>query len=128
VLGVTGALASYTPPADAVAGPFSATTTLGPADLEIDVDPARVGPNTIHLYLINPRDGSQFTATRELDVQASLPGKGIGPLALNAEPAGPGHYVIPTAELVPGGTWHVQFTDRVSEFDEYLQTVKVPIH
>jgi len=128
VLGVTGALSSYTPPADAASGPFATTTTLGPAELEMDVDPARVGPNTMHLYLINPKDGSQFTATQELDVQASLPSKGIGPLTLNAEAAGPGHYVIPTAELVPGGTWHIQLTDRVSEFDEYLQTVKVPIH
>jgi copper transport protein len=128
VLGVTGALVGYTPPTDAASGPFAATTSLGPAQLEIDVDPARVGPNTIHLYLINPKDGSQFTETKELDVQASLPSKGIGPLTLNAQPAGPGHYVIPTAELVPGGTWHLRLTDRVSEFDEYLQTVKVPIH
>jgi len=128
VLGVTGALSSYTPPADAASGPFATNTTLGPAELEIDVDPARVGPNTIHLYLINPRDGSQYTATQELDVQASLPSKGIGPLTLDASPAGPGHYVIPTAELIPGGTWDIQLTDRVSEFNEYLQTVKVPIH
>lgn len=128
VLGVTGALSSYTPPADAVAGPFSTTTTLGPAELEFDVDPARVGVNTMHIYLINPKDGSQFTVTQELDVQASLPSKGIGPLTLTASPAGPGHYVISAAELIPGGTWSILFTDRVSAFDEYLQTVKVPIH
>ena len=65
-----------------------------PAELEFDLDPARVGANTIHIYLINPRDGSQFTATQELDVQASLPSKGIGPLTLIATPAGPGHYVV----------------------------------
>jgi copper transport protein len=127
VLGVTGALSSYTPPADATAGPFATTTSLGPAELEFDVDPARVGLNTMHIYLINPTDGSQFTATQELDVTASLPAKGIGPLPLTATPAGPGHYVISAAELIPGGTWDIELTDRVSEFDEYLQTVKVPI-
>ncbi len=127
VLGVTGALSSYTPPVDAASGPFATNTSLGPAELEIDVDPARVGLNTIHVYLINPRDGSQFTATQELDIQASLPAKHIGPLSLTPNPAGPGHYVIDGAELVPGGTWSIQLTDRVSAFDEYLQTIKVPI-
>lgn len=126
VLGVTSALVAYTPPVDAAAGPFSTSTTLGPADLELTVDPANVGPNSIHLYLINPKDGSQYTATQQLIVQASLPAKGIGPLTLTATPAGPGHYIV-AAQLIPGGTWTLQFTDRVSAFDEYLQSIKVPI-
>jgi copper transport protein len=127
VLGVTSALVGYTPPVDATLGPFSATAAIGPAQLQITVDPARVGVNTIHLYLINPRDGSQFTATQELDVQASLPAKGIGPLKLTATPAGPGHYIVNSTQLIPAGTWDIQLTDRVSAFDEYLQTIEVPI-
>ena len=127
VLGVTAALVSYAPPIDISSGPFSTTSTLGPAQLELTVDPARVGPNTIHLYLIDARTGAQFTATKELTVTASLPTKGIGPLPLEANLAGPGHYVLSSAELSPGGTWRLQITDRVSEFDEYAKTIDVPI-
>ncbi|MGA9875062.1 MAG: CopD family protein [Solirubrobacteraceae bacterium] len=127
VFGVTAALISYAPPIDIANGPFSTTTSLGPAELEMTVEPARVGLNTVHLYLIDAKNGSQFTATRELTVTAKLPSKGIGPLPLQANVAGPGHYVLNSAELSPGGTWQLQITDRVSEFEEYAKTIEVPI-
>jgi copper transport protein len=128
VFGVTAALVSYAPPIDAASGPFSINTTLGPAELEMTVEPARVGLNTIHLYLINTKDGTQFTATKELVAKAALPAKGIGPLALKPNLSGPGHYTLNSAELSPAGTWEIQLTDRVSEFEEYSRTVKVPIN
>jgi copper transport protein len=127
VLGVTAALISYAPPIDAASGPFSVNTTLGPAELEMTVEPARVGLNAIHLYLIDASTGAQFTATRELTAKAELPSKGIGPLPLQATPAGPGHYILSAADLSPGGTWEIQITDRVSEFEEFSRSVKVPI-
>ena len=64
VFGVTAALISYAPPIDAASGPFSTNTTLGPAELEMTVEPARVGLNTIHLYLIDAKTGAQFTRPR----------------------------------------------------------------
>ncbi len=127
VFGVTAALISYAPPIDAASGPFSTNTTLGPAELEMTVEPARVGLNTIHLYLIDAKTGTQFTATKELVAKALLPSKGIGPLPLQANLAGPGHYVLSSAVLSPGGTWEIRITDRVSEFEAYTRTVKVPI-
>ncbi len=127
VFGVTAALITYAPPIDAASGPFSTNTTLGPAELEMTVEPAKVGLNTIHIYLINASTGTQFTATRELVAKALLPAKGIGPLPLQATPAGPGHYILSSAVLSPGGTWDIQLTDRVSEFEAFTRTVKVPI-
>jgi copper transport protein len=127
VFGVTAALISYAPPIDAASGPFSTNTTIGSAELEMTVEPARVGLNTIHLYLINAKDGSQFTGTKELIVTAALPSKGIGPLSLKANLSGPGHYTLNSTELSPGGTWEIKITDRISEFQEYSRTVKVPI-
>jgi copper transport protein len=128
VFGVTAALVSYAPPIDAASGPFSANTKLGPIELEMTVEPAKVGLNTVHLYLIDASTGAQYTGTKELVVSASLPAKGIGPLPLHANLAGPGHYILSSAVLSPGGTWEVMLTDRVSEFEEYSRTVKVPIH
>ena len=127
VFAVTAALVSYAPPIDAASGPFSTTTTLGPAVLEMTVEPAKVGLNTMHLYLIDAKTGTQFTDTKELTVTARLPSKGIGPLPLHASVAGPGHYIISSAVLSPGGTWEILLTDRVSEFESYARTIKVPI-
>ncbi|MGH2834007.1 MAG: CopD family protein, partial [Solirubrobacteraceae bacterium] len=127
VFGVTAALISYAPPIDAASGPFSTNTTLGPAELEMTVEPAKVGLNTIHLYLIDAKTGAQFTATKELTATAKLPSKDIGPLPLKANLAGPGHYVLDSAVLSPGGTWSIEIIDRVSEFEQYTQVVKVPI-
>jgi len=127
VFGVTAALISYAPPIDAATGPFSTNTTIGQAELEMTVEPARVGLNTIHLYLIDAKTGAQFTATKELTANAKLPSKGIGPLQLKPILAGPGHYVFNSAVLSPGGTWDIEVIDRVSEFEQYNRVVKVVI-
>lgn len=127
VLGVTAALITYAPPIDAASGPVSINTTLGPAELEMTVEPARVGLNTVHLYLIDAKTGVQFTATKELTVTARLPSKHIGPLPLKATLAGPGHYVLNSAVLSPAGTWELEILDRVSEFQQYTRVVKVSI-
>lgn len=127
VLGVTAALIGYVPPIDAASGPFSAQATIGPAELELTVEPARVGLNTIHLYLIDAKRGVQFTATKELTVTAELPAKGIGPLPLKANLAGPGHYTLNSAALSPAGKWQLQITDRISEFQQYAKTIAVSI-
>ena len=112
VFGVTAALVSYAPPIDAASGPFSVNTRLGPALLEMTVEPARVGPNTIHLYLIDAKSGVQYTATKELTATARLPAKNIGPLPLKASLAGPGHYILSSAVLSPGATWAIELVDR----------------
>jgi copper transport protein len=130
VLAVTGALTGYPPPTAATAasaGPVSVTQRMGPLDLQMTLDPARVGPNAVHMYLFTASDGAPFTGTKELKVKASLPSRGIGPLDLTLHRAGPGHYVADAVTLSPGGEWKLAVTDRVSEFDEYTTTVKATV-
>ncbi|HXB16631.1 MAG TPA: CopD family protein [Solirubrobacteraceae bacterium] len=127
VFGVTAALVAEAPPIDAATGPFSTNTKLGAAELEMTVEPARVGPNTVHLYLIDARTGAPFTATKELTANAKLPAKDIGPLQLKPTLAGPGHYILNSAVLSPGGTWELTIVDRVSEFESSSRVVKVSI-
>ena len=91
------------------------------------VDPARVGANTMHLYLFNRADGRQYDATKELTVRAELPGKQIHPIALDARKAGPGHYVVTSAAFGVKGDWKVEVVARVSEFDEFRTSFEVPI-
>jgi copper transport protein len=130
VLGVTAALVSYAPPVatgGGGSGPFAATKELGPVQMQMTVDPARVGGNEMHLFLISARDGSQFTGTKQLTVLLRLPAKGIGPIKPKPQKAGPGHYVLPAVDFLPAGDWEVDVIDRVSEFDQYETKVNVPI-
>ena len=78
---MTAALVSYPPPDSLAGGPFGGTAALGPLRLEATMDPARVGPNELHLYLLRAPDGTPVRRTKELTVTLALPGKDIGPLA-----------------------------------------------
>jgi copper transport protein len=127
VLGVTSALVSYPPPESLAGGPFATTTSLGPLRLEVTMDPARVGANELHLYLLRARDGAPFAGTKELTVSLALPGKHIGPLPLTGREAGPGHYVVDTVQVVPAGDWRLNVTSRISEFDQYDTSLTVPV-
>jgi copper transport protein len=126
-IAVTGALAGYAPSIAEGTGPFSGTADIGPARLEMTVDPARVGPNEIHVYLFDRGDGSQYDATKELTVTAELPEKRIEPIELEATKAGPGHYVMSGAPLAPEGDWTLEIAARVSDFDEFRTKLEVPV-
>jgi copper transport protein len=126
VIGVTAALASYAPPISAQSGPFSAESTFGPIQLELSVEPARVGANQIHIYLFDAKSGAPFAKVKQLKATAALPEKNIS-LPLEPQLAGPGHYTIPGALLNANGEWRIALTVRVSAFDEYTKTTEVPI-
>jgi copper transport protein len=127
VLGVTAALVSYAPSGAVSSGPQSKTASLGPADLQLTVDPARVGPNQMHVYLTDKQTGSQYDRVKEMSVALVLPAKKLGPLKVEARKAGPGHYVMNGALFGVAGDWEVKVTARVSEFDAYFATLKVGI-
>jgi copper transport protein len=129
VLAVTGVLTGYPPPAATAAntGPVSVTQRMGPLELQATVDPARIGPNQVHMYVFDAKTGAPFRGTKELTAKATLQSRGIGPLLLTLHRAGPGHYVADAVTLSPGGDWTLAVTDRVSDFDEYTTTVKATV-
>jgi copper transport protein len=126
-LAATGALAGYAPSIAEGTGPFAGKADIGPARLELTVDPARVGPNEMHVYLFDRRDGRQYEATKELTVTAELPEKRIEPIEFEATKAGPGHYVVSGAALGVSGKWTVEVVARVSDFDEHRAKLQVPV-
>jgi copper transport protein len=127
VIGVTAALASYAPPISAQPGPFSTTTEVGSTTLEMDVDPAAVGANQIHIYFFDAKTGAPYKPGKELTVTATLPDKQIGPLPLTVQSAGPGHYIVQGALLNAPGDWDLGLTLSVSEFDQFETKVEVPV-
>jgi copper transport protein len=128
VLGVTAALVSYAPSTALSGGIFSTTKSLGPADLQMTVDPARVGQNVVHVFLIDKKTGTQFTKVKEFRLTLSEPDKQVGPIDARPRKAGPGHWVVNAALFGVAGDWQAQISARVSDFDAYYATVKVPIH
>jgi copper transport protein len=127
VLGVTGALTGYPPPAATASGPQSVSKRMGPLDLELTVDPAQTGPNALHVYLFRARDGAPFNGTKELTIRLSQPSRGIGPIDARMHRAGPGHFLADAVTLSPGGTWQIEVTDRVSDFDQYATRASVKV-
>jgi copper transport protein len=127
VIGVTGALVDYTPPVSQEAGPVNVSARIGPTELEMTVEPARAGPNGIHIYLLNARSGLPYTAAKEVRLTAALPARSIGAQKLALQPAGPGHWVVSGAQLIPAGAWRLGMTVRVSEFQQFTRQVEVSI-
>jgi copper transport protein len=80
----------------------------------------------MHLYLFDRTTGAQFGGAKELTIRATQPDRDIG-LDLHAQKAGPGHYVVQAAPLTAPGTWRLDVTMRVSDFDEFTTRAEVPI-
>jgi len=126
-IGVTGALSTYAPSIAVSSGPYATSAVMGPLRLEVTVDPARVGPNQLHLYIFDRRTGAPFDETKEIRVTAALPEKGIAPISMVPHVAGPGHFVVDGASLTVKGKWAMSVVDRVSDFDEYEARFTAPI-
>lgn len=127
-LGVAGALASYAPSNSVYSGPVSGTATLAGKQVQYTLDPARVGSNQLHLYLIDPKTGAQWDGAQQLTVSESLPDKAIGPLQQTGQKSGPGHYTVPGVVLGVPGTWRLQISVLIDKFDQASTTLSVPVH
>jgi copper transport protein len=126
-IAATGALSSYAPSVAESSGPYATTVNIGPARVEVTVDPARTGPNQMHLYLFDRATGAPFEETEELSVTAELPEKQIAKITLDSHVAGPGHFVVDRAELGVEGEWTIRAVVRVSDFVQYETPFTVPI-
>lgn len=127
VVGVTAVLAAE-PPARAVvqpSGPFSTFAALGALELDVTVDPARRGANEVHLYLLDAT--GRPTDVDALELEATLPDRGVGPLAIDARRLAPGHWTAPAARLPLPGTWQVRVVVRQGELDQSETTIAVPV-
>jgi copper transport protein len=120
VLVATGALAGYAPPKSLSNGPVSVTRDVGKVQLQLTVDPARRGPNAMHLYAIGA-DGQPVRSAQDLKVRAVPPGRAGGsdvPVDVPFVVSGPGHWTAASVPLGTAGGWTVEVTLRTSAFDQ----------
>lgn len=134
VLGVTSVLVQVTPARTASAdGGFGtgAAPTIQSATLRdklyvltVDVQPATVGVNEIHLYASTP-DGQPATI-KEWQVRASLPDQGIEPIDASVLGLSSDH-AIGTIGLPTAGRWTFAFTLRTTEVDQATVTTEFTV-
>jgi copper transport protein len=119
VLAMSSILVATPPARSAVAQPVDVTLPLqGSAgtdgSVQISVDPARPGPNVLHVYLFD--DEGQLTQPAGIEVTLTEPEQQLGPIDVDLEPAGPGHYVGDGMAIPGAGTWTLAVSVRVDEF------------
>jgi copper transport protein len=112
----------------AAAGPVQAHLTFdtggpnGTGSLDVRVDPARTGPDTL-LVTVRAPDGAARDVA-ELRAELTLPARHLGPLAVPVDRQGPGRYQG-TEQIPIAGDWQLALTVRTSDIDE--TTVRLPL-
>jgi len=132
VLGVSSALVNVPPPRTAQAAETGTTSTTvtqtlrnDTMSLQVDVFPAAVGNNSIHLYAYTPDNKPlpvvEWTAT------AALPSASIEPIEVPLLRITDFHAVGDIA-LPQAGDWTMKFTVRTSDIDRSTLTMTVKIN
>ncbi|WP_411103695.1 copper resistance CopC/CopD family protein [Streptomyces sp. cmx-4-9] len=105
--------------------PFDTGGRNGKGEVRLELDPGRVGANTLHLWAEAP-DGKPLDLP-EIKVAFTLPAKDIGPLPLIPDRAGPGHWSSSGVQLPLAGEWRIDVTVRSSDIDQTTvqKTVKI---
>ncbi|HET6393756.1 MAG TPA: FixH family protein, partial [Blastococcus sp.] len=130
VLALSAVLVGTPPARSAVAQPVDVMLPLqsgsGPSgSVQVSVDPARPGPNTLHVYLFD--DAGRPTQPESITVTLTEPSQEIGPLDVELAPAGPGHYVGDGMDIPGAGTWTLAVSVRLDEFTATTASTDFPV-
>ncbi|GAA4795566.1 copper resistance CopC/CopD family protein [Streptomyces ziwulingensis] len=96
--------------------PFDTAGRNGKGVVRIELDPARVGANEVHVYVERP-DGSAFDIP-EVKIAFTLKTKDIGPLPVVPDHITTGHWSASGVQLPMAGDWEVAVTVRTSDIDQ----------
>ena len=129
VLALSAVLVGTPPAQAALADPVDVTLPLRTAtgtdgSVQVSLDPARPGPNSLHVYLFDA--SGQLAQPRELRVTLTEAQQQIGPLPVELQPAGPGHS-IGDADVPTAGTWTLTVTVRLDEFTALTADTTFPV-
>ncbi|MEU8027522.1 copper resistance protein CopC [Streptomyces sp. NPDC049099] len=96
--------------------PFDTGGTDGKGVVSIDLDPARVGGNEMHVYVQRP-NGRAFDIP-EVKVAFTLEAKKIGPLPVAPDHITTGHWSANGVQIPMAGDWKIAVTVRTSDVDQ----------
>ncbi|MFJ9633115.1 copper resistance CopC/CopD family protein [Streptomyces sp. NPDC101175] len=95
---------------------FDTGGTDGKGVIRVDIDPARVGGNEMHVYVQRP-NGRAFDVP-EVKVAFTLAAKNIGPLPVTPDRIATGHWAANGIQIPMAGDWKVSVTVRTSDIDQ----------
>jgi copper transport protein len=96
--------------------PFDTGGQDGKGLVRLDINPARVGGNVMHVYVERP-NGRAFDVP-EVKVAFTLTAKKIGPLPVNPDHIATGHWTANEVQIPMAGDWKVAVTVRTSDIDQ----------
>ncbi|MFF8677294.1 copper resistance CopC/CopD family protein [Streptomyces sp. NPDC015237] len=96
--------------------PFDTGAQNGKGVVRVELEPARVGANEMHLYVERP-DGTAFDLP-EVKVALTQEAKDIGPLPVAPDHITTGHWSASGVQIPIGGDWEVSVTVRTSDIDQ----------
>ncbi|MFJ7292522.1 copper resistance CopC/CopD family protein [Streptomyces collinus] len=96
--------------------PFDTGAEDGKGIVTVDLDPARVGDNEMHVFVERP-NGRAFDIP-EVKVEFTLKAKDIGPLPVVPDHIATGHWSANGVQIPMAGDWQVDVTVRTSDIDE----------
>ncbi|EOY48923.1 Copper export protein [Streptomyces lividans 1326] len=96
--------------------PFDTGAQNGKGVVRVELDPARVGANDMHLYVERP-DGTAFDLP-EVKVALTQKAKSIGPLPVAPDHITTGHWSASGVQIPMAGDWEVAVTVRTSDIDQ----------
>ena len=105
--------------------PFDTGGQNGKGVVRVELDPARVGANDLHLYVERP-DGTAFDIP-EVKVALTQKAKDIGPLPVAPDHITTGHWSADGVQIPMAGDWEVAVTVRTSDIDQVTLTKNAQI-
>ncbi|MFF8101120.1 copper resistance CopC/CopD family protein [Streptomyces sp. NPDC016640] len=96
--------------------PFDTGGEKGEGVITIDLDPARVGDNDMHVY-VEDTDGRAFDIP-EVKVAFTLSAKDVGPLPVVPDHLTTGHWSASGVQIPMAGDWEIEVTVRTSDIDQ----------
>ena len=127
IVGVTAVLVTEPPAKASVKAPkfVNAFVPIGNLEVNYTIEPAKTGPNIIHLYFFKPT--GEPANVDDAKLSATLPSESLGPIAIPLQKIVPSHYTTPAGVFPQAGDWQVLIEARRGEFEALTQTVTVPI-
>jgi copper transport protein len=126
VLAVTALLVNAAPARSALTpARFVSEVTSSDGNMKIDiiVDPARTGPNAIHIYTLNPDDTNLEIA--RITAEFTKPGEQA--LTVPLIRGGPNHFLNNAFPLPSAGRWKLAIHALRSQFSDTAVVVEVPV-
>ncbi|MGW3914742.1 copper resistance CopC/CopD family protein [Streptomyces sp. NPDC005070] len=96
--------------------PFDTGGEDGKGTVEVTFDPARVGGNQMHVFVLRP-NGKAFDVP-EVKVAFTLTAKNIGPLPVTPDRVATGHWAASAVQIPLAGDWKIAVTVRTSDIDQ----------